>query len=147
MAYDVAQAERLRRALARKRAVVEKKMFGGICFMLRDHMLCGTGWEGFMFRVGEEREAQALKRPGATLMEIGERKMRGFIWVEPARCGDSDLANWIKLAEDYIASLPPKKPPRRTTITKAVTARTASKRARSRVSSRSAQRSRNPPAG
>jgi TfoX N-terminal domain len=109
MAYDATQAERLRRALSGRRAVTEKKMFGGVCFMLRDHMLCGTGWEGFMFRVGEEREPQALARPGATLMEIGGRRMRGFVWVDPKKCKERDLADWVALAEGYVAALPPKK--------------------------------------
>jgi hypothetical protein len=113
MAYDEAQAARLRRALAGRRAIAEKRMFGGLCFMLRDHMLCGIGWDGLMFRIGEAREAVALARPGATLMEIGGRKMRGFVWVDPAQCRARDLARWVALAEQYVASLPPKKSERR----------------------------------
>ena len=88
-------------------------MFGGLCFMLRDHMLCGIGWDGLMFRVGEAREAVALARPGATLMEIGGRKMRGFVWVDLAKCRARDLARWVALAEQYVASLPPKKSEKR----------------------------------
>jgi hypothetical protein len=141
MAYDEAQAERLRRALAGRRAVTEKRMFGGLCFMLRDHMLCGIGWEGLMFRVGEAREAVALARPGATLMEIGERKMRGFIWVDPAACGARELTRWVALAEDYVASLPPKKSKKTRTTGKV-------KAAGGKLpAARSARRSRNPPAG
>jgi len=113
MAYDEAQAARLRRALAGRRAVAEKKMFGGLCFMRRDHMLCGIGWDGLLFRVGEAHEAVALARPGATPMEIGGRKMRGFVWVDPAQCRARDLARWVALAEQYVASLPPKKSERR----------------------------------
>ena len=109
MAYDETLAERLRRSLAGRRGIAEKRMFGGLCFMLRDHMLCGIGWDGLMFRVGEAREAVALARPGATLMEIGRRKMRGFVWVDPAKCRARDLARWVALAEQYVASLPPKR--------------------------------------
>jgi hypothetical protein len=55
-------AERVRKALSGKRAITEKKMFGGICFLLRSHMLCGTGKQGFMFRVGRAQHAKALDR-------------------------------------------------------------------------------------
>jgi TfoX/Sxy family transcriptional regulator of competence genes len=109
MTSDGDPTSRLRRALADHSGVSEKKMFGGICFMLRDHMLCGTGKPGFMFRVGEDQEAEALERPGATLMEFGRRRMRGFVWVDPSRCGERDLKKWIALAERYVAALPAKK--------------------------------------
>ena len=145
MAYDEAQAERLRRALAGRRAIVEKKMFGGLCFMLRDHMLCGIGWDGLMFRVGEAREAVALARPGATLMEIGGRKMRGFVWVDPAtmpRARSRALGRARR--GQYVASLPPKKSEKRKAPGKA-RAPGATEEVRARASS--ARPSRNPPAG
>jgi len=145
MAYDEAQAERLRRALAGRRAVAEKKMFGGLCFMLSDHMLCGIGWDGLMFRVGEAREAVALARPGAMLMEIGGRKMRGFVWVDPAKCGTRDLARWVALAQDYVASLPPKKSEKRKVPGTANSRRARPKQSAPRANS--APRSRNRPAG
>ena len=145
MAYDEAHAERLRRALAGRRAISEKKMFGGICFMLRDHMLCGTGWKGFMFRVGEAREGRALARPGARLMEIGGRKMRGFVWVDPAKCRARDLARWVALAQDYVAALPAKKSEKRGTGRKEKSSKARAKKARSSL--RSARPSRSPPAG
>jgi TfoX N-terminal domain len=143
MAYHEAHAERLRRALSGRRAITEKKMFGGVCFMLRDHMLCGTGWEGFLFRVGEEREAIALTRPGAKPMEIGGRKMRGFVWVDPAQCQARDLARWLALAEGYVAALPAKPSGKRGTTTKQKSRKAGSKKA----PLRSARPSRNPPAG
>ena len=55
-------AERVRKTLAGRRAITEKKMFGGTCFLLRSHMLCGTGRTGFMFRVGRAQYAKALAR-------------------------------------------------------------------------------------
>ena len=144
MAYDETLAERLRRALAGRRGIAEKKMFGGLCFMLRDHMLCGIGWDGLMFRVGEAREAVALARPGATLMEIGGRKMRGFVWVDPAQCRARDLARWVALAEQYVASLPPKKSEKRKAPG---TAKSQARPKRSAARANSARSSRNPPAG
>jgi hypothetical protein len=110
MAYDARQAERLRRALTGRDRVREQPMFGGLCFMLRGHMLCGIGWEGLMFRVGKDQEAAALRRPGASVMKLKGRPMRGFIWVDPEACDARALRNWIALAERYIATLPARKP-------------------------------------
>ena len=64
MTSDPEPTSRLRRALADHSGVSEKRMFGGVCFMLREHMLCGTGKPGFMFRVGMDQEAEALGRQG-----------------------------------------------------------------------------------
>jgi hypothetical protein len=83
-------------------------MFGGICFLLNDHMLCGTGRHGFMFRVGRDREAEALARPGATAMEMNGRRFRGFVWVDRNKCTDRSLRGWVALAQRYVAALPPK---------------------------------------
>jgi hypothetical protein len=104
-----ALAGRLRAGLAGRKGVSEKKMFGGTCFLLRDHMLCGTGWQGFLFRVGKEAHAAALARPGATPMEMNGRQSLGFIWVDPAACDARKLKSWIALAESYVATLPPKR--------------------------------------
>jgi hypothetical protein len=108
MVYDPKQAERLRRALTGRDHVREQPMFGGLCFMLCGHMLCGIGWQGFMFRVGKDREAAALARPGASVMELKGRRMAGFLWVDPEHCGGRALRDWIALAEGYIATLPPR---------------------------------------
>jgi len=102
-------ADRLRRALADPR-VTEKKMFGGICFLRQDHMLCGTGKQGFLLRVGKDQEADALSRPGASPMEMGGRRMQGFVWVDPGRCSERDLQDWVALAGRFVASLPTKSP-------------------------------------
>jgi hypothetical protein len=107
MAHDEMLAMRLRDALSGRRGVTEKRMFGGICFMLRGHMLCGIGKPGFMFRVGREHEAEALARPAATPTEFNGRRMRGFVWVDPA-CGSQELEGWIALAEKFVATLPPR---------------------------------------
>jgi TfoX/Sxy family transcriptional regulator of competence genes len=101
-------AGRLRTALAGRKGVSEKRMFGGVCFLLRGNMLCGTGKTDFMFRVGKAQDAQALARPGARPMDITGRKMPGFVWVDPA-CDARALARWVVLAEKYVAALPPKK--------------------------------------
>ena len=102
-------AERLRAALGRRKGVTEKRMFGGTCFLLRDNMLCGTGSGNFLFRVGKEAHAAAVKRRGAKAMVHGGRRLEGFIWVDPAACDAKRLKSWLSLAIDYVGELPPKK--------------------------------------
>ena len=102
----LALAGRLRRALARKKGISEKKMFGGTCFLLKGNMLAGTGSGDFLFRVGRQAHAAAVKRPGARPMVHGGRRMEGFVWV---KAGTRNLAPWIRLAAAYVATLPPKK--------------------------------------
>jgi TfoX/Sxy family transcriptional regulator of competence genes len=104
-----ALAGRLRAALKGRRNVAEKGMFGGVCFLLRGNMLCGTGKTEFMFRVGKARDAEALARPGARPMDITGRVMKGFVWVDPAKCDARGLKRWIAMAEHYVGALPPKK--------------------------------------
>ena len=104
-----ALAARLRKAFAGRRNVAEKKMFGGVCFLLRGNMLCGMGEDKFMFRVGKDQDAAALQRPGARPMDITGRAMRGFVWVDPKRCDARALKRWIAMAEDCVGALPAKK--------------------------------------
>jgi len=84
-------------------------MFGGICFLLRDNMLCGTGSGNFLFRVGKEAHAAAVKRRGAKAMVHNGRRMEGFIWVDPAACDARSLRSWLGLTLHYVGTLPPKK--------------------------------------
>ena len=102
-----ALANRVRGALKGRQGITEKKMFGGVCFLLRGNMLCGTAKSRFMFRVGKEQDAEALARPGARPMDFTGRKLAGFVWVDPA-CDGRALKRWIALAEKYVAALPPK---------------------------------------
>jgi hypothetical protein len=102
-------AERVRKALGLRRAITEKKMFGGTCFLLREHMLCGTGKQGFMFRVGKAQHAKALARRGATPVVFNGREFEGFVWVDPRSCDARALKRWIVLAEGYVGGLPPKR--------------------------------------
>ena len=83
-------------------------MFGGYCWMLNGNMLCGVEVGRFMFRVGKEREAEALGRPGASPMDITGKPMRGFVWVQAEHANGADLTRWIALAEQYVGALPRK---------------------------------------
>jgi hypothetical protein len=108
MPIDERSSERLRKALADYKDIREVKMFGGLCFMLDGHMLCGTGWNGLMFRVGREQHAAALAR-GARPMEQKGRQMPGFVWVEPGSLDDRALRSWLDMARRHVATLPPRK--------------------------------------
>lgn len=108
MPYDPNLAERMRAALRSHEGIVEKKMFGGYCWMLRGNMLCGVEVGRYMFRVGKDLEADALSRPGAWPMDITGKPMRGFIWVSAEAADGADLDRWIELAEQFVGTLPAK---------------------------------------
>jgi TfoX/Sxy family transcriptional regulator of competence genes len=108
MPYDIALAEAMRQALQRRRSVVEKKMFGGYCWMLKGNMLCGVEVGRYMFRVGKALEAEALSRPGARPMDITGKPMAGFVWVDASQANATGLDTWIELAAKYVGSLPAK---------------------------------------
>jgi hypothetical protein len=100
----------MREALRRRAGIVEKRMFGGICWMLRGNMLCGVWHDGFLFRVGPDQQPEALARPGATPMEITGRPMRGFVLVGADEAIDAGLEAWIAFAMRFVGGLPPKAP-------------------------------------
>ena len=101
----------MRTALQARAGVVEKKMFGGYCWMLRGNMLCGVEVGRFMFRVGKDQEAEALSRPGASPMDITGRPMKGYVFVEPdGYASDEALLEWVSGSHRFAAGLPPKTP-------------------------------------
>ncbi len=108
MPYDPHLAEQMRTALKARTGVVEKKMFGGYCWMLHGNMLCGVEVGRFMFRVGKEQEAEALSRPGARPMDITGRPMKGFVWVDATQAVGERLDAWIDMAAHYVGGLAPK---------------------------------------
>jgi hypothetical protein len=108
MPYDPHLADLMRAALSGKRGIVEKKMFGGYCWMLHGNMLCGVEVGRYMFRVGPELEAEALARPGARPMDITGKPMRGFVWVNADDAIEPGLTDWIDFAARYVGKLPPK---------------------------------------
>jgi TfoX/Sxy family transcriptional regulator of competence genes len=104
-----ALAARLRPLLAGV-PVVEKKMFGGIGFMLHGNMAIGTTAQGeLLVRIDPQKQAEALARPGAYQMHMGPRPMTGFIAVtEAGTAGDAALADWLAYSMRYAETLPPK---------------------------------------
>lgn len=83
MAYDEGLAQRLREHFADRRGLAEKKMFGGLAFMFRGHMLIGISGEVLMARVGPEQYDSALNHPHARAMDFTGKPMKGFVYVDP----------------------------------------------------------------
>jgi TfoX/Sxy family transcriptional regulator of competence genes len=109
MAFDEGLAEILRGDLADLPGITEKKMFGGIAFMMNGNMLCGVHSGGAMFRVGKEREAEALAIDGARPMDFTGRRMGGFVDVgDEALADDARRGAWMRLAQAYAGELPAK---------------------------------------
>ena len=113
MAYDEGLAERFRDALAGLPEISEKKMMGGVCFLMSGNMIGGThitkqGEAQFLFRVGKDNEAEALERPGASIMINGTRRMGGFIIVNDEDCDDAAMTSWVSLCLSFVGNLPAK---------------------------------------
>lgn len=111
MAYDELLAQRIRSLLAKHRDVTERQMFGGIAFMVGDHMAVGVIRDDLMVRVGSDAEDAALAEPHARPMDFTGRPARGMVFVAPAGVtSDADLARWVERGATHAASLPPKRP-------------------------------------
>lgn len=103
MAYDENFADRIRHILQEKEAdFYEKKMFGGLCFMVDKKMCVGIIREELMARIGTEVYEKALQKQGAKEMNFTGRAMKGYVFVEEhALESDSDLDYWLQLALDF----------------------------------------------
>ena len=109
MAFDEAVAGRVRAALAGAPNVVEKRMFGGIAFMVRGNMCCGVIGDRLMLRVGPDGYEAALSRPHAKAMDFSGKPMKGLVYIEPGGfASPRDLATWIEKAMEFALSLPAK---------------------------------------
>ena len=109
MTYDPEAAERVRQALSGRDGVVEKKMVGGLSFLVNGNMCCGITGTALMIRVGAEGREQALSEPHVRPMQFGGRGGAGFIRVEPAGfAADDALASWVQRGLDFVSGLPAK---------------------------------------
>jgi TfoX/Sxy family transcriptional regulator of competence genes len=96
MSYDEKLAARIRAVLAPRGDVVEKKMFGGLCFMVNGAMCCGLTKSDFMVRVGPEGYEDALAQPHARPMDFTGRPLKGMVYVAPEGLRSSAmLARWV----------------------------------------------------
>ena len=109
MAFDEALAERIRRQLARRKNVAEKKMFGGVGFLLNGNMLVGVWKDSLIVRLGPDEGDGALKESHVSEFNITGRAMKGWVLVEPEGVEDDDqLKVWIERAMKFVKTLPVK---------------------------------------
>jgi len=109
MAYDESVAARIRDVFEGRDDIVEKKMFGGVAFMHRGNMCCGVTDNLLMARVGPETYDRALARAHAREMDFTGRALKGFIYVDPPGFADDrQLRDWLRLCQEFTASLPEK---------------------------------------
>lgn len=109
-----ALADRIRRALAGTRNLAERRMFGGIAFMIDGNLALSASPNGLLVRVGRESMAAALQRKGARPMQMGERVMTGYLFVDAdGMRSERDFARWIDTALQEVRSLPRKANKRR----------------------------------
>ena len=102
MAYREQLADRLRIALDPTLALQERRMFGGLIFLLRGSMLCGTSNDDFMFRAGAERMDEALRQGGARPIRLGAHApMTGFVWVASGAVAGNRLDLWLDWCLDF----------------------------------------------
>ena len=110
MAYDTGLAKRLRVRFKDRADVEEKRMFGGLCFMVSNHMCCGIVGDTLMARVGPSNYEECLRHKHAREMDFTGRAMKGMIYVPPKGIeSDSDLTHWVDLCIGFVESLPRKK--------------------------------------
>jgi TfoX/Sxy family transcriptional regulator of competence genes len=109
MAYDEGLAERIRGLLEDRGQVSERRMFGGLAFLVRGHMTVGIVKDELMVRVGPESYSQALSEQHARAMDFTGRPMKGLVFVSGEGLeSDTDLERWVERGVAYAASLPRK---------------------------------------
>ena len=108
MAYDQALADRLRAELAGENGLTEKKMFGGLAFLLGGNLAVGVRGDDLMVRVGAEDADEALAQPHARRSFMGEREMKGWVLVAPQGLAGDMLGEWVRRGVGYARSLPAK---------------------------------------
>ncbi len=109
MAYDEKLANRIRGILAGQKGAGEKKMFGGIAFMLNGNMCCGAIDDLLMARVGPNQYEAALKLPHVRPMDFTGKPMKGYVYVEPEGYKeDVYLKIWIDRCAGFVSTLPKK---------------------------------------
>jgi len=108
MAYDEKLADRVRDVLTTEDGVTERKMFGGLAFMVRGHMACGIVGEDLMLRLGADGAERALGRPHVRPMDFTGRPMTGMVFVGPEGLRGAALRPWVGKALGFVETLPPK---------------------------------------
>ncbi len=109
MAYDEGLAERIREVLAERDDIREKRMFGGIAFLLGGNMSVGIVNDVLMVRVGKDDYPAMLRQPYARAMDFTGKSLTGFVYVDPEGIDDdNDLRVWIERGVAFASALPAK---------------------------------------
>ena len=109
MAYSESLASRIRDVFAGQRGITEKKMFGGVGFMLHGNMCVGVWQTSMIVRLGPEQAAMALKEPHVVEFDITGRPMKGWAMVEAEGVDtDQELRGWVERAVEFVETLPRK---------------------------------------
>jgi len=109
MAFDESLAARIQDALARKKGVEEKKMFGGVGFLFNGNMLVGVWKDSLIVRLGPDEGDEALKETHVNEFDITGRPMKGWVLVEAEGVeSDDQLSGWIERAMKFVMTLPAK---------------------------------------
>jgi len=110
MVYSKSLAARIRQLVGKRRGIVEKKMFGGVGFLLDGKLLVGIWQDSLIARLGKEQAARALEKPCVREFDITGRAMKGWVLVEPEGMeDDGQLGAWIEKATGFVATLPARK--------------------------------------
>ncbi len=110
MPYDVHAADGIRVLLAERADVIERKMMGGVVFMVNGNMcVTASGRGGILVRVGPDAQRRALKEPHVKAVTMAGRTAAGFVRVMPEGYRTAaSLRKWVKRGLDFVATLPPK---------------------------------------
>ena len=111
MAYDEKLADRIRNILGRRKGITEKKMFGGLSFLLNGKMCCGVLKDILVVRVNPKESYMLLKKPHVRPMDFTGHPMKGFLYVSKGGCKtEKRLSAWVERSVDFVSSnLPPRK--------------------------------------
>jgi TfoX/Sxy family transcriptional regulator of competence genes len=110
VAFDEQLGEKVRSVVKGQRGLVEKKMFGGLAFLINGNMSVGVHKNELIVRLPPEETDSALKEPGARIFDITGRPMKGWLMIGGAGLkNETALKNWVKRGVSFASALPKKK--------------------------------------
>ena len=116
MAFDLGLADRVRSIVERRGSFMERKMFGGVAFMVNSHMCCGVVKNDLVLRLSTERDAASLRQAHTRPMDFSGKPMKSMIYVDPQGTdSDQSLETWVESALSFVRSLTAKDSVRRGT--------------------------------
>jgi TfoX/Sxy family transcriptional regulator of competence genes len=110
MGYDQDIENRINPLISRWKNAESKRMFGGVCHLLKGNMFCGVYKDFLILRLGEKGSEEAMKSPFTRPFDITGKPMKGWVMVEKQGIAkDEELEGWLKKARDFVNTLPAKK--------------------------------------